>query len=677
MDPTGGPTIHGAEQVLASPAAARAHRVFAGAARHRSLPAQDAWSIQRRLESLGDGEFERTAGVWVEEMGDPARRALLLCAGSTPSPGLTLSGRDRRIQLSARALGIVSKGLASETEGGAWKSLLSGALSFGGHSPEGTNTPLDGQGALAAINVVAGLQLEEFSDLVASHLLLAGADPEDRQMEHPDRGARWVHAEAQLCLFQLYGVWFGTREDFLEFPKPPAGQADPFRVAFAEGARRESKLALELLEALPESGQALLRHPDPALRAKAVERLIRAVGEQTLSPSNVRQSLAVSVLRESNPDVSDAMLQGLLDLALAAGPNSQAVQDLRGTLQSCANGAPIALVPSLLSAFDRLPRPEGEEGREVAVSDGASACQLLESLWDPVLRLDRDTTILTLRAWSRVQTKLNGFAISSEPQRRAGALVLRLMSDPSEPERVRLVAAEALAGWPQDLSAMQQTLRMLSSLETSANLRRAAYPLALAGVERLNWSDLDGAGLIGNLLRDMGHSDVDLRAQAVAIASSTLLLDRISAMEAGQGRVLSVLLGLLESETSQDVRGGLMDLIIPIAEATPRPDLLVEHLKKPVAAVWVISEEVELPHLARTYQTLAGPEGGRLIVEAALAWVQASAESARFVEAREQALQMALTIDPAAARGLTRSQHRALHDHSLAHLLDVPRSEAL
>lgn len=669
-----GPIQPAPGQVLAPASTPGAAQVFAGAPIHHIEPAQDAWSIQRRLESLPDAEFEPTARTWVQEMGEPARSALLLCAGSTASPGLTISGRDRRVQLSERALAIVAEGLQSDSEGPAWRSLLTASLAFGETLPEASqNTPLAGQGALAAINVVAGLQLVEFSDLVAAHML--PKESEATQDENLGRGARWVHAEAQLCLFQIYGVWFSHRDDFQAFPKPPAGQVAVFREAFAVGAARESKLALELLEVNAESGQALLLHPDPALRTKAVERLIRAVGEQTLSPSSVRESLAESVLRESSPHVSDAMLQGLLDLALAAGAESQAVHDLRITLQSCARGAPISLVPSLLSAFDRLPRPVGEAGREVAVQDGASACQLLESLWNPVLRLDRDTTILTLRAWSRVQTKLNGFALSADPQRRAGALVLRLMADPSEPERVRLVAAEALAGWPLDLAAMQRILRTLSSLETSANLRRAAYPLALAGVERLDWNDLDGSGLIDCVLRDMGHADVDLRAEAVRVASNSLLLDRISAVEAGQGRVLETLLGLLEAESSPEVRTGLMDLIIPIAEATPRPDLLVEHLKKPEAQDWVASGGTELAHLARIYQTLAGPGQGALIVEAALGWLALEMEPARIPTVRNQALEMALTVEASDAQALSPEQHRALYEYSLQHLLESERSD--
>jgi hypothetical protein len=642
-------------------------------------PAQDPWSIQRRLESLGDGEFERTANAWVQAMGDPARRALLLCAGSTTSPGLTISGRERREQLIELTLNLVTQGLGSEAEGQAWRNLLREALVLGEQAGGNPGSPLDGQGALAAINVVARLGLTEFSDLVAAHMLSESSISEVGavQGKAPARTSFQLHDEAQLCLFGLYGVWFAHREEFQAFPRPPAGQAVLFRDAFAEGAARESQLALQLLEVRAVSGQALLQHPDPELRAKAVVRLVRAVGEQALSPSSVRKSLADSVLRESNPAVSDAMLQGLLDLALAEGDESQAVQDLRSTLQSCAQEAPLALVPSLLSAFDRLSRPDGEAGRDLAVEDGASASQLLESLWKPELRLDRDSTILALRAWSRLQTKLNGFALSSSPQRRAGNLVLQLLANPSEPERVRLVAAEALVGWKLELPDMQLILETLASSDSSASLRQVAYPLVLAGVERLNWRDLDGVGLIGSLLRDMGHGEVDLRGQAIEIASSALLLDRISALEAEQGRVLHTLLTLLEGETSRAVRTGLMDLIIQIAGTTARPDLLEQHLKRPVAKNWIVEKQVELAHLARTYQVLAGVGQGTLVADAALFWVRETVGLGHGLRVREQALDMVLAIDVADAQGLPLAVHRAIYEIALAHLLEGDRAAGL
>ena len=657
-------------------------KLFSGAPVIVPLPAQDAWSIQRRLESLGDEEFVRTARLWVVEMGDPARRALLLCAGATPSPGLTISGRERRERLSALALGIVDEGLKGSGAGSAWRRILREALTFEKLSGVESGSPLEDQGVLAAINTVAGLGLTGFAGSVATYMLPASeqtstAAEAGGELPAPARCAFLLHNEAQLCLFRLYGVWFDSREGFLAFPRPPAGQAALFRKAFAEGAERESDLALQLLEARAESGQELLHHPDPRLRGKAVERLIRAVGEQALSPSSVRKTLAESVLRESNPEVSDAMLQGLLDLALAAGPDSQAVYDLRITLRECAQHAPIALVPSLLAAFDRLPRSEGEAGREVAVQDGASTSQLLESLWQPALRLDRDTTILTLRSWSRMQTKLNGVAVDSQPQRRAGALVLRLMSDSSEPERVRLVAAEALVGWPLDLASMQEILGTLASEDSSAHLRRAAYPLVVAGLERLPWQSLDGEGLLASLLRDMGHGNVDLRGQAVEIAGSDQILDRFSALESEQGHVLSVCLTLVEAESSAQVRAGLMDLIVQVANATPRPDLLAEHLKRPIAKRWVVAGDVDLRHLAHTYQALAGPGHGNLLVATALAWVEHTRALPQEFEVREQALAMALALEESEAVALALGVHRALHDLALEHLLFSSREAAL
>jgi hypothetical protein len=631
------------------------------------------------LESLGDGEFVRTANAWVQAMGDPARRALLLCAGSTASPGLTISGRERRDQLIELTLNLVTQGLGSEAEGQAWRNLLREALAFGDQTGGNPGSLLDGQGALAAIKVVSRLRLIEFSDSVAAYMLPESAVSEVGavQGKAPAGTSVQLHDEAQLCLFGLYGVWFDHREEFQAFPRPPAGQVALFRDVFAEGAARESELALQLLEARADSGQALLHHPDPKLRAKAVVRLVRAVGEQALSPSSVRQSLADSVLRESNPAVSDAMLQGLLDLALAEGDESQAVQDLRTTLQSCAQEAPIALVPSLLSAFDRLSRPDGEAGRDLAVLDGASASQLLESLWKPELRLDRDTTILALRAWSRLQTELNRLALSSEAQRRAGNLVLQLIANPSEPERVRLVAAEALVGWHLELPDMQLILETLASTDSSASLRQAAYPLVLAGVERLNWQDLNGAGLIGSLLRDMGHGEVDLRGQAIEIASSALLLERISTLEAEQGRVLQTLLTLLEGETSHAIRTGLMDLIIQIAGTTARPDLLAQHLKRPVAKIWVVEKQIELAHLARTYQVLAGAGQGILVADAAMFWVRETTGFSHGLLVREQALDMVLAIDVADAQGLPLPIHHAIYEMALAHLLEGGRAAGL
>ncbi len=657
-------------------------QVFSGLRALSPLPAQDAWSIQRRLESLGDEEFLRTGREWVQDMGEPARQALLLCAGSTPSPGLSISGRERRERLTVLALQIVREGLDSEQDSKAWRSMLLGAFAFREQSQDQSDSPLGGQGALAAVHVVGALNLVQYSDPVAAYMLESEAsDGEaDESLATPNPSQRFaflLHDESQACLFRLYGVWFASRQEFMSFPRPPAGQAELFRKAFASSAHREALLALQLLEAVPESGLDLLQRPDPILRGEAVERLIRAVGEQSMTASRVRQVLATSVLRESNPDVSNAMLNGLLDLSLAAKPDSQAVKDLRTTLQECSQGAPIYMVPSLLSALERLPRPEGEAGRHATGLDGNAANALLESLWNPVLRLDRDTTILALRAWSRVQTKLSGFEVSTAYRQRAGAHVLRLMGDSSEPERVRLVAAEALVGWPLDKEAMGQVLQTLASPESTAHLRRAAYPLIMAGLERLPWQDLDGAGLIDSLRRDMGHGDVDLRDHAVRIASHELLLNRLSALEAAQGCVLPACLDLLENESSKQVRSGLMDLMIALAGDTGRAELLAVHLQRPIASEWVVTDAVDLAHLAKTYQALAGKGQAALIAKAGLAWVRDSQEGARANEVRKAALDMILALNEEDARSLSLGSHRALHDMALEHLLRSSRVSAL
>ncbi|MCP5020386.1 MAG: hypothetical protein GY930_01305 [bacterium] len=657
-------------------------KVISGLRELAPLPAQDAWSIQRRLESLGDEDFLRTGHEWVHDRGEPARQALLLCAGSTPSPGLSISGKERRARQTALALQIVSEGLSHKGKSKAWRSILREALAYGELPGGNPDSPLGGQGALAAINVVAALQLTSYSDSVAGHM----ADPVEEggaqavqvaNANAPQRDAFLLHDEAQACLFRLYGVWFASRHEFMAFPRPPAGQAGLFREVFSEGAKREADLALELLEVQAASGLNLLKHPDPVLRGKAVARLIRAVGEQSLTASSVREVLATSVLRESNPEVCNAMLNGLLDLSLAADPDSQAVQDLRITLQGCSQAAPIAMVPSLLSAFDRLPRPAGEAGRNVAEQDGHTVGGLLESLWNPVLRLDRDTTILALRAWSRVQSKLHGFAVSLETQKRAGTHVLHLMGDSSEPERVRLVAAEALLAWPLDKDAMGKVLQTLATPESSAHLRGAAYPLVKAGLQHLPWEDLDGPGLMNSLLRDMGHGNVDLRGQVVRLASSELLANRLVALEAQHGQVLSLCLNLFETEASSQVRTGLMDLIIALAGDRGNPDLLADHLQRPVWKAWIASGEVDLAHLSKTYLALAGDGAADLVAHAGLLWENEANKSGRAFEVTRAALEMLLALDEDAARALAPKWHGAIHDMALIHLLNSGRNEAL
>ncbi|MCA9001710.1 MAG: hypothetical protein KDB61_07295, partial [Planctomycetes bacterium] len=528
---------------------------------------------------------------------------------------------------------------------------------------------------MAAIRVVAALGLVEFADGVAG-LLLPESFP-----AVPESGAEHsaflLHDQAQLGLFQMYGVWFASKNDFERFPISVGAQLDSLREVFGRGAQREFDLAVQLLDARAEKGIALLKHSDPNLRARAAARLVRAVGEQSLTPKVVREALSNAVLRESNPEVSDAMLQGLLDLALAEGPEGEAVHDLRKTLQECAHNAPIALVPSLLAAFDRLPRPEGDAGREVAIQDGASACRLFESLWDPCLRLDRDTTLLALRAWNRVQSKLNGFGLSEEPQRRAGKHVLDLMENPAEADRVRLVAAEALAAWPLDGPAMERVLATLAAPDCPAGLRRAVYPLILSGLERLDWNALDGNRLMACVLRDMGNGDLDLRRKAIGVARNGLLVDHLGALEVEGGTVLPVLLDLAEGETSQAARVGLLELIATLATTSPRPDLLTEHLRRPIARAWVESGEMDLNGLATAYRALAGPGHGDMLVGLAQSWIQIAKDTPRADEVAGVALDLALGIDGADARGLATAEHRALCDESLNYLVALDRSASV
>ncbi|MCB9909537.1 MAG: hypothetical protein H6829_04635 [Planctomycetes bacterium] len=612
------------------------------------------------MEALGEESLESSAAEWTAQLGDPAREALVLLAGGQEGPGLTVGVLERRERLRALALHAVETGLQSAPE--AWQRCFDRGLNpnseAGGRSLEF---------GLAAMRVAAKLGRIDWADAIAANLASeASLAPTSEAL--PWRH-RFLHREAQSALFQLIGLRFVNREEYEGFPRLPGETQARYRDAFLKAAEREFQLRKQLLDKDGSTAPALLRSSDVRLRELAVQRLIEAVANQSLAVGQVRQELMARLDLEGDARVFHRLLQGLTDLAAAAGEDSEAALELRSHLERLAQTVPSPLAPTLLAALERLPRP----GELQATADWRMATGLLLSMFQPELRLDSDTTVQVLRSWSRIHAQASGLTLEGELKGHAEERVLDLMVDPGEPERVRLAAAEALATANIGAESVRRIVSVLQSSSSSNHLRMVCYPLIAEAHKRLPWEALGGEALVEALLRDLQSNDADLSHMAIGLARSSMILDRLVVLERERGTVLPPCMSALEASPSADWRRSLLGLIRDLSQASPRPDLLAAHLSNPSVGEWVQQDPSLAKDLAPIYLALAGPGQSGLIYDAAQSWLRAAPQS---TAVGTQSLALVLALPVADALALSGDKHVTLCEQAQAQLVRLPRSES-
>ncbi len=640
------------------------------------MPLESPWSVLRRLESVGEENFNDNAREWVRSFGDPVVESLILMAGAQEGPGWTVGVQERRARLRNMARNLVETGLRDAPD--VWQPLLESGL-----QPDSERSL---EMRLACLRLCATLgRLESASD-AASYLLTQDQLAQDKLTQDsrdpggstasgasgPSRVSwshRMLHREAQAALFALLGVRFENREEFQAFPRLPEDVQRRYSRAFAQAAEREYLLQERLLQAESQTAVDLLSSSDWRLRQAAALRLIGAVGAQSESVAHVRERLLKQVPEECHILVFHQLLQALSDLALAAGPESATMADLRATLESVVLDAPAPLAPALMSAFERLP----QTGEAQSLEDWRLATTLLQSLFRPELRLDGDTTAQVLRSWSRITTQVSGLATDATLKRGIEQHILDFMVDPGEPERVRLAAAEALAHANISEAAVKRIAIVLRSPESSTHLRMVCYPLLLGTTSRLDWDTEDGQGLLRALLRDMQATDVNLASMSVALAKDPIILDRLISLEKERGTVLPAALAALESSPNSELRQTLLPLIKDLSASCARPDLLAQHVTNPAIGAWLVEEPTLARDLTPIYLQLSGPAQPGLILQAAQSWVHAEPGSLT-VGTQALRLVMALAVDEAAL--LSGDEHLAIVRMALEQLLRLPRSES-
>ncbi|MEZ6018538.1 MAG: hypothetical protein R3F17_00085 [Planctomycetota bacterium] len=618
---------------------------------------ESAWSILRQLESVPEAGFPARCAEELETDHGRTARALVLMAGAASNPGWTVGVKERRESLRNLARAQVRLGL--ENDGARWRELLGSGL--GGQESGGLEF------TLACIRLVAELDLWDFAPQVAQYLYLdRTTQPE---LGNPNPVERLLHREAQQTLFQLCGVRFATREEFQALPELKSGQRAFYRESLLRAWDRERTLRLELLRKDAQSGLALLRAQDPGLRVAAIERLVGAIGEQTLPLAQVRGELLARLARETNPEVFPRLLQAVSELALAAGPDSDSVGELREALLRLVPDLPTPLAPSLISAFERLPRGGADRG----LSDWRAASDLLLALFEPQLWLDGDTTAGVLRSWSQINADLEGVLPDEGRKERCEQRMLDLLVDPGEPERVRLAAAETLGGARLGVAGVKRIIDELGRRDASNHLRLVCYPLVTGALERLPWDQLPTGELLDALLADIGSQDVDLSHLAISVARRPLILDRLVVLERERGQVLPVCMRALGEAPSNAIRRELLPLIEELSLSAPRPDLLAMHLAWPALGDWIREEPTAVKALVPVYLAMAGPGQGELLYTAAQTWLRAAPDDAQVAS---QALELMVGLDASEAADLAAARHIDLCRQADALLVRLPRSES-
>ena len=198
---------------------------------------------------------------------------------------------------------------------------------------------------------------------------------------------RIAHATAQETLFQLYGVRFAHYEAFQAFPRVGCGGAAAVPRCLPGRGRSRVRPPTGVARGVTNLAVRFLSHEDARLRRAAVQRMIDAVGEQSIPLKEVLDHLQARLREETSETVFEALLQAGFELALAAGPESRLASDWRDHLFGLRETSPDLLGPALMDGFERLPRSAG-----LPASDYAQASELMIDLFEGSLRLDAHAT---------------------------------------------------------------------------------------------------------------------------------------------------------------------------------------------------------------------------------------------------------------------------------------------
>ncbi|MFT7668830.1 MAG: hypothetical protein ACI8X5_001529 [Planctomycetota bacterium] len=538
--------------------------------------------IWRELGTLRELELvERADELYLTDPGDTLR-AMILRVGREVPATLTAARRDERLANRATAIDWISDRIEENVASlEIWEDAVRDILADSSQVIQWC----------AVARTLGRMGHYEFAPELSARL--------------DSKNPRLVHA-VRFALHELYLVWFADQAEFDAMW--PSAQEMCQDGLFMATARTKDELARErlvlLLEYEPQRAQALLKDPDPRLRAAAATAYGRAQNGET---TEAVETLLGQAATEIDGLAFQATIEALFQLRDFGQVDAPVPVRLRSILKARAEEGFADLQAPVADALRRLAWNETTEGPDSILVGVSLLAGQLAKLAAPHRLTDRDVVVTSM---SSLQSLASSADRANLPIAQAlipiGGLVIDMIEDDGESDLVR-IAASTLLPLVGEKSSIQRSVLVLNGRSSSPELRYNLLATVGDMANKLAADDAVTLLVLATLLDHLGGDDANLRGRAL----SYLTMDEYQPLLAGTDP--SVFIDSLGRESVPDLQSQLLELIASFGSSENIAALIALPNFDSIAG----SGPAGISSLARTLDLLAGSDGAAQVRGAA------------------------------------------------------------
>lgn len=421
-------------------------------------------------------------------------------------------------------------------------------------------------------------------------------------IEDMGSGDAWREGIIQQALFDLYLRWFESVQEFEAFW--PAAQASGDQGVYMATARSKveeaRQLLIKLLKHEPARASALLKHPDPRLRAAAIHALGQSQDESSLETNT---ALLAHLELEVEGVAFYATINALLQALSGTESDQASLERIRQVFGKRIREGQVDLQAPIADAMRRLPwSVDVEKPDSLLVAVNELVVQL-QGLAEPRRLTDRDTIVSCLASLQSLAVQADRAELAvAKSLAPIGPMLLRMLEDPREANGVRIAAAEFLTlvgGAP----GITRAIRVLQASNTSPELRYNLLGAIGDMARELALDDPAVEQVLMTLLRYAGSEDTNMRRRSLKYVGMEAFRPLLAKADPG------AFLVSLARETRPELQLQILDLVAAHGSSKQLEQLVA----LPNFDAICTSGPAGLTRLANTIRSLSGKDAIHLV----------------------------------------------------------------